>query len=218
MDEFGPLNLLPRPGKQWAPMAVKNESAQHDLSRRRRRRATFNRNDGVRHLMSVYVLDKDKLYGYVKVKKDRTAFLEFCRYLRTLHPAEVRLAIVIGNFSPRLSTRVDTRVGDWAEDNNVELANVATNASWLNRIEVQCQALRDSTLDDTDHWSHAEQNSMIRRYIMGGTGTLTTRHCGSRSSAQTVPDAARATQYPSQPRCVGQRQTAYPSHRTGPAP
>ena len=25
MDEFGPLNLLPRPGKQWAPMIVKGE-------------------------------------------------------------------------------------------------------------------------------------------------------------------------------------------------
>ena len=27
MDEFGPLNLLPRPGKQWAPMIVKGEAS-----------------------------------------------------------------------------------------------------------------------------------------------------------------------------------------------
>ena len=79
-----PLNLLPRPGKQWAPMAVKNESAASELPRRRRRRATYNRNDGVRHLMAAYDLHKDKLYGPVKVTKNRTAFLEFCRYLRTL--------------------------------------------------------------------------------------------------------------------------------------
>ena len=26
MDEFGPLNLLPRPGKQWAPMIVKDDA------------------------------------------------------------------------------------------------------------------------------------------------------------------------------------------------
>ena len=26
MDEFGPLNLLPRPGKQWAPRIVKGET------------------------------------------------------------------------------------------------------------------------------------------------------------------------------------------------
>jgi transposase len=166
MDEFGPLNLLPRPGKQWTPMAVKTESAASDLLRRRRRRATYNRNDGVRHLMAAYDLSKDKLYGHVKVTKNRTAFLEFCRYLRTLYPADVRIAIVMDNFSPHLSTRVDTRVGDWAAANNVELAYVPTNASWLNRIGAQFQALRYFTLDGTDHRSHAEQNSMIRRYII----------------------------------------------------
>jgi len=42
---------------------------------------------------------------------------------------------------------------------------VPTNASWLNRIEAQFQALRYFALDVTDHLSHQEQNSMIRRYI-----------------------------------------------------
>jgi transposase len=166
MDEFGSLNLLPRPGKQWAPMAVKNESVVSDLPRRRRRRATYNRNDGVRHLMAAYDLNKDKLYGHVKVTKDRTTFLVFCRYLRTLYPPDIRIAVVMDNFSPHLSTKVDTRVGDWAAANNVELAYVPTNASWLNRIEAQFQALRYFTLDGTDHRSHEEQNSMIRRYII----------------------------------------------------
>jgi hypothetical protein len=32
------------------------------------------------------------------------------------------------NFSPHLSTKRDSRVGDWAEANNVELAYVPTNA------------------------------------------------------------------------------------------
>jgi hypothetical protein len=35
----------------------------------------------------------------------------------------------------------------------------------LNRIEAQFQALRYFALDGTDHASHAEQASMIRRYI-----------------------------------------------------
>jgi transposase len=166
MDEFGPLNLLPRPGKQWAPRATASESADRDLPRRRRRRATFTRKDGVRHLLAAYDLNQDKMYGHIKVTKDRTRFLEFCRYLRTLYPTEVRIAIVMDNFSPHLSTKVDTRVGDWAEGNNVELAYVPTNASWLNRIEAQFQALRYFTLDGTDHRSHEEQNSMIRRYII----------------------------------------------------
>ena len=165
MDEFGPLNLLPRPGRQWAPVATKATRGQRGGPRRRRRRATYKRPHGVRHLLAAYDLGKDKIYGHVKKTKNRTKFLEFCRYLRSLYPPEVRIAIVMDNYSPHLSTKKDTRVGDWAAANNVELAYVPTNASWLNRIEAQFQALRYFTLDGTDHQSHDEQNRMIRRYI-----------------------------------------------------
>jgi hypothetical protein len=41
-----------------------------------------------------------------------------------------------------------------------------TNASWLNRIEAQFTALRYFALDGTDHASHREQGSMIRRYVI----------------------------------------------------
>ncbi|MCH8899308.1 MAG: IS630 family transposase [Acidobacteria bacterium] len=165
MDEFGPLNLLPRPGRQWAPVASKTPPRGDGRQRRRRRRATYRRTLGVRHLFAAYDLGADKIYGHIKTNKKRVTFLAFCRYLRSLYPPEMRIAIVLDNFSPHLSTRVDSRVGDWARDNNVELAYVPTNASWLNRIEAQFQALRYFTLDGTDHRSHDEQNSMIRRYI-----------------------------------------------------
>jgi transposase len=163
MDEFGPLNLQPHPGKQWAPVAAgKGNSGQ---PRRRRMRATFNRPHGVRHLMAGYDLSTDRLYGHIVKKKDRTAFLAFCRYLRSLHPPEVRIAIVLDNFSPHRSTKNDTRVGDWAAANNVELAYVPFYASWLNRIEAQFTALRYFALDGTDHPTHQAQARMIRRYI-----------------------------------------------------
>jgi transposase len=165
LDEFGPLNLLPRPGKQWASAATKATKGQSGGPRRRRRRATYNRTQGVRHLFAAYDLGRDKIYGHVKKTKNRTRFLEFCRYLRSLYPPEVRIAIVMDNYSPHLSTKKDTRVGDWAGANNVELAYVPTNASWLNRIEAQFQALRYFALDGTDHRTHEEQNRMIRRYI-----------------------------------------------------
>jgi len=92
--------------------------------RRRRRRATYNRPHGVRHLLAGYDLSTDKPYGHVVPRKTRTEFFAFCRYLRTLHPPGVRIAIVLDNFSPHRSTKTDTRVGDWAEANHVELANV----------------------------------------------------------------------------------------------
>lgn len=163
MDEFGPLNLQPHPGRQWAPVIVGKGDV--ESPRRRRRRATYNRPHGVRHLMAGYDLSTDTLYGHVVAKKDRTAFLRFCRYLRSLHPPEVRIAIVLDNFSPHLSTKADQRVGEWAAANNVELAYTPTYSSWLNRIEAQFTALRYFALDGTDHDSHAEQASMIRRYI-----------------------------------------------------
>lgn len=163
MDEFGPLNLQPHPGRQWAPVAAgKGNPA---APRRRTRRATYKRPHGVRHLLAGYDLSRDKLYGHITVRKGRTEFLAFCRYLRSLHTAEVRIAIVLDNFSPHLSTKTDRRVGEWAAANNVELAYVPFYGSWLNRIEAQFTALRYFALDGTDHHSHAEQALMIRRYI-----------------------------------------------------
>jgi transposase len=163
VDEFGPLNLQPHPGRQWASTA--KGTGDPGRPRRRRRRATYVRLRGVRHLLAGYDLSGDKLYGHVKTRKARTQFLAFCRYLRTLHPAEVRIALVLDNFSPHLTTKTDSRVGDWAAANNVELAYVPFYGSWLNRIEAQFTALRYFALDGTDHESHREQASMIRRYI-----------------------------------------------------
>lgn len=163
VDEFGPLNLQPHPGKQWATKAAGKGDV--DSPRRRRMRATYNRPHGVRHMMGAYDLSTDRLYGHVVTKKDRTAFIRFLKYVRSLHPPEVRIGIVLDNFSPHLSTKKDQRVGDWAAANNVELAYTPTYSSWLNRIEAQFQALRYFSLDGTDHGTHAEQASMIRRYI-----------------------------------------------------
>ena len=86
VDEFGPLNLEPHSGKQWAAVAA----GRGDPTSPRRRRATYTRPHGVRHLLAGYDLSTDRLYGHVKV-------------LRSLHPPEVRIAIVLDNFSPHLS-------------------------------------------------------------------------------------------------------------------
>jgi transposase len=164
VDEFGLLNLQPRPGRQWAP--ISGNAAEPGREPRRRMRATYIRTGGVRHLFAAYDLGRDRLYGHIKPRKTRTRFLEFCAYLRTLHPREIRIALVVDNFSPHLSTKRDQRVGVWAAANNVELAYTPTNSSWLNRIEAQFTALRYFALDGTDHRTHQEQGSMIRRYII----------------------------------------------------
>ncbi len=78
----------------------------------------------------------------------------------------MRIAIVLDNFSPHLTTKKDTRVDARAAANNVEFAYTPANSSWLNRIEAQFTPLRYFALDGTDHSSHKEQGSMIRRYII----------------------------------------------------
>ena len=151
LDEFGPLNLQPQPsGRSWAPRA-----------KPRRIRATYTRPHGVRHLISAYDVGADRLYGHIKKRKGRVEFLEFCRYIRSLYPPEIRLHFVLDNFSPHLGEQVCA----WATANNVELAYTPFYASWLNRIEAQFRALRYFTLAGTDHPDHATQARLIRRYI-----------------------------------------------------
>jgi hypothetical protein len=83
VDEFGPLNLQPHPGRRWTTRAGGGPSP------RRRRRATYTRPHGVRHLLAAYDLSRDKLYGHIKRRKRRGEFLAFLRYLRTLYPLTV---------------------------------------------------------------------------------------------------------------------------------
>jgi hypothetical protein len=83
-------------------------------------------------LFAALELGEDKLFGHIKPRKTRARFLEFCRYLRTLYPPTIRIAIICDNFSPHLTTRKDKRVGQWAAASNTEIAYTPTNSSWLN--------------------------------------------------------------------------------------
>jgi transposase len=98
VDEFGPLNLQPRPGRQWA--AVSGKGKEPGRAPRPRMRATYHRTAGVRHLFAAYELGEDKLSGHIKPRKTRARFLQFCRCLRTLYPVSVRIAVICDNFSP----------------------------------------------------------------------------------------------------------------------
>ena len=63
VDEFGPLNLQPRPGRQWA--AVSGKGKEPGRAPRPRTRAAYTRKAGVRHLFAAYELGEDKLYGHI---------------------------------------------------------------------------------------------------------------------------------------------------------
>lgn len=147
-DEFGPLNLQPRPGRGWFP-------AKEPL----RLRATYTRPHGVRHMLAALDLDTGRLTYRIRTRKRWQEFLSFLKTLRLRYPD--RLYIVLDNFSPHLKGEV----ADWCRDHDVELVFTPTNASWLNWIESEFAALRHFTLNGSDYRSHREQGEAIARYV-----------------------------------------------------
>jgi transposase len=149
VDEFGPLNLMPRKGKAWRPVG-------HPA----RLRATYNRNDGVMHLLGALDLTTGKIYYRIRKRKRSRELLSFLKTLRRRWPGD-RLYVVLDNFS----THKHPTLRQWATDHDVDLVFTPTYGSWLNWIESEFAALRHFALNGTDHRSHHEQNTAIAAYI-----------------------------------------------------
>jgi hypothetical protein len=147
VDEFGPLNLQPRPGRGWFPRR-----------RAARLRATYTRTSGVRHLFAALELASGQMFYRFRDRKRGQEFLAFLRQLRTRFPTG-RLYVVCDNFSPHKKSQVS----DWCADHDLELVFTPSNASWLNWIESEFTALRYFTLDGSDYPSHTPPTGRDRR-------------------------------------------------------
>ena len=51
-------------------------------------------------MLAGYDLSTDRLYGHVKTRKGRVEFPAFIRCLRSPHPPQVRIGVVLDNFGP----------------------------------------------------------------------------------------------------------------------
>jgi transposase len=151
LDEFGPLNLLPRAG---ACLAGRGKGAA-------RHRATYTRKGGVRHWLAAYDLEDDRLLGQFHPRKTWAQFLEFLKWLRRRYPAGERLHVVLDNYGPHKKVEVVA----WAWANKVKLYFTPTNASWLNRIECQFTALKEFALSNSDYRTHEELQEAIESYV-----------------------------------------------------
>jgi hypothetical protein len=149
VDEFGPLNLLPRPGRGWFR---RGQPA--------RRRATYTRTAGVRHMFAALDLASGQLFYRFRDRKRWTEFLDFCRQLRRRFPTGP-LYLICDNYSPHHKAEVKA----WCAAHDVELVFTPSNASWLNWIECEFTALRYFTLDGSDYPSHPAQETAIAGYI-----------------------------------------------------
>jgi transposase len=148
-DELGPLNLQPRPGRSWRP-------ARHPA----RRRATYHRTGGVRHMIAALDLATGKITYRIRARKRWREFLAFLKLARQRWPTG-RLYVVLDNYSPHKHPEVT----GWAAAHDVELVFLPTYASWLNWIEPEFAALRYFALNGTDHRTHAEQGDAIAAYL-----------------------------------------------------
>jgi transposase len=151
IDEFGPLNLLPRHGHGYKGPGKRVE----------RLPATYNRKHGVRHFLAFYDLETDRLYGRFTEHKTAKDFLSFLRWVRSRYPRSQRLHIVVDNYGPHITDAVLT----WAKNHNVRVYLTPTNGSWLNRIESQFTALKKFALQPSNYSSHEEQQAAIESYL-----------------------------------------------------
>ncbi|TQS01967.1 transposase, partial [Microbispora hainanensis] len=100
--EFGPLNLMPRRGKRWRPAGSPA-----------RLRATYNRYNGVMHMIAALDLATGKLYYRIRTRKRRREVVSFLKTLRARWPSE-KLYVIADNFSPHKHPQVRA----WAADND----------------------------------------------------------------------------------------------------
>jgi transposase len=156
IDEFGPLNLLPRAG---CCLSGRGKKVQ-------RHRATYSRKGGVRHLLAAYDLESDKLLGRFYARKTWEQFLDFLKWLRKQYPKEETLHIVLDNYGPHKKAEVKA----WARQNKVKFYYTATNASWMNRIESQFTELKEFGLNNSDYRSHETLQEAIELYLKWRNG------------------------------------------------
>ncbi len=149
VDEFGPLNLLPRPGHGWFPRGAPT-----------RQRATYHRYGGVRQMLAALDLATGAMFYRFRDRKRWQEFLGFLKQLRVRFPTGP-LHVVCDNFSPHRKAEVAT----WCAANDVELVFTPSNASWLNWIECEFTALRYFTLDGSDYPTHTAQEAAIAGYV-----------------------------------------------------
>ncbi len=151
VDEFGPLNLLPRAGRC---LAGRGKGVQ-------RHRATYSRKGGVRHLLAAYDLESDKLSGRFYERKTWVQFLDFLKWLRRRYRKGETLHVVLDNYGPHVKAEVVA----WAREHKIKFYLTATNASWMSRIECHFAELKEFALNNSDYRTHEDLQAAIEWFM-----------------------------------------------------
>ena len=123
--------------------------------------STLWRSHSRRRYISAFDLQANRLVMRCYRRKRWQEFLSFLKQTRARYAADIRLHIVLDNFSPH--RRRD--VFEWARQHNVRLAFTPTYASWLNRIEPLFAGVRYFALNNSDYADHDESRRAINAYV-----------------------------------------------------
>ena len=149
-DEFGPVEVRPQAGAAWAP-----------AKKPARRRADYNRHHGVRHYLAAYDVYADRIWMHKTKRKRWREVLAFFKVIRRRYPADKRIYIVLDNFSPHHKKEVR----DWCAGHNVVLVFIATNASWMNRIECHFAPIKTFVICNSDYPDHNSIGKAMQDYL-----------------------------------------------------
>ncbi len=126
------------------------EKATHDYKR-----------NGTTTLFAALEVATGKVTDQCYDRHGKAEFLDFLKKVAKAYPRR-ELHVVLDNYHTHKHDDINT----WLSKNpRVALHFTPTSGSWLNLV-AQFTALRYFALDGTDHATHHEQASMIRRYII----------------------------------------------------
>jgi transposase len=135
-DEKGPESLCPKHGRGWARRG-----------RPERHRATFNRRQGIRHLVAALDVHADYLRIRPRPRRNGNSTLAFMKLIRLAYPKRIRIYWIQDGLSSHWTPDIRT----YADGNNIELVPTPTYASYLNRIESTFGAIDEFVCNNADY-------------------------------------------------------------------
>lgn len=149
-DEWGPLEIRPLHGQQWAPMG-------HP----KRLRATYRRLAGTEQFLGFYDMHRDCLAGTIHKRKRIPDVLSAFKRLRTAYPPHTKLYVIMDNLPLHKSALLMT----YFRKHRIVPVWTPTYSSWLNLIESHFGAMKRFTLNGSDDRDHRTRRRRIYRYL-----------------------------------------------------
>jgi len=116
---------------------------------------------GIRHFLAAYDVHENYLWMHQRKRKRWQEILAFFKTIRRRYADGQRIYIVLDNFSPHRKKEVF----EWCDTNNIKLVFIATNASWMNRIECHFAPIRTFVINNSDYQSHKAIAKAMQNYL-----------------------------------------------------